>query len=167
MRQTAMPLQVTEPLLGATEHPRSALGTPAIRRFDWARPPVTSKELRHVRPPGPRALSSQPAPARLSSWPSSPTSLRSLWSLRPNGKSEPNWSRPCAQTPGDGSRLHFEWIAFGCTNESFWTAPWRSITALESQLRCWRQGPTSAGSTESRIGVWPDSVPDPIRDRRS
>jgi hypothetical protein len=167
MRQTAMPPRVPEQILGATEHPRSALGTPAIRRFDWARPPVTLGNCPTSDRRGRELEARRSAPARSTAWPASRTSLRSFWSIRPNGKSEPNWSPPCAQTSGEGSRLYFEWIAFGCTARSFWTASWHSIRSLESQLRHRCQGRASADSIESRIGVWPDSSagPDPAGSR--
>jgi hypothetical protein len=41
----------------------------------------------------------------------------------------------------DPFRPHFKWIALGFTARSFWTAPRRSIAALESQLRSRVQWP--------------------------
>lgn len=46
------------------------------------------------------------------------TSLQSIWNIRPQGTSATNW------TPIDrGAVFSFEWIAFGCTANCFWTAP--------------------------------------------
>lgn len=141
MRQRAMPSRVPEQITGAIEHPRSALGTPAIRRFDWARPPVTLGYPATFDRRGRELDARRSAPARSISWRLPRTSLRSFRSIRPNGKSAKNWSpdRPSPRLwpgrPDRGSRLHFEWIALGFTARSFWTAPNPSSSGLESRPR--------------------------------
>ena len=52
------------------------------------------------------------------------------WNIRPDGTSAKNWG------PFNGTTaIDLEWIALGCTAESFWTARRRWIVALESRVR--------------------------------
>jgi hypothetical protein len=56
MRSTAMPPKVHRATPWCLEHPRSVLGTPAIRRLDWDLPPWTFyRGTKGPSPPGPPA----------------------------------------------------------------------------------------------------------------
>ncbi len=99
----------------------SELGTPALRRFDWELQPVAALRLR---PPGPRAIARQPAPAGFNSGYRHHFGMNPFRSLRPTAKSAANWSRTdIVHDLGCGSRLFFDWIAGGFTAIQFLGCP--------------------------------------------
>jgi hypothetical protein len=122
-----MPLRVTDQTPWRST-PRSALGTPALRRIDWELPLSATAG---ARPPGPRAgrLAARP---RLDYFASD-----DITSERNNNLEHPpqRHVRKKLDPFTRDNRLHIEWIALGCTAESFWTARWRWIIALESPVR--------------------------------
>jgi len=116
------------------EHPRSALGTAGLRRFDWARPPAASLPV--TRPPG-RELNGSPS-SRLvltrGGRPQGPITNQRKGIGKQFGDSAPT-ARPQKTGAPAGSRLRFEWIALGFTAQCFWTGTRRWIVSLESKSR--------------------------------
>jgi hypothetical protein len=116
------------------EHPGSVLGTAGLRGLDWARSPAVT--LRLIRPPGRELNGSHSARLVLTRGgrPQGPITNQRKRIKKQFGDSAPT-ARPQKTGAPLGSRLHLEWLAAGFTAQSFWTAAWRWITRLESQLR--------------------------------
>ena len=95
-----------------------------IRRLDWERCSVAFLERikrSPVRPPGARAVGLAAAPGWFNSL-STILYFEELPSIRPSGRSSPNWSLGPIHFRDRGSRLQLEWIAPGLTALSFWIA---------------------------------------------
>jgi hypothetical protein len=130
------------PGLRWARQPRNRQGR-AIRGFDWE---LRLAAITRPRPPGARALGLGPAPGSFNR-PAGRHDIASerimIWSLRPQGTSAKNWS----PDPLGAAVRQLEWIAQGFTAMSFWVAPNRMNSGLESWLRCQGHGPSALASS--------------------
>ena len=120
------PISTRPSSLAQTSAPGLCWAPQLIRRLDWERCSVAFLGLERierspVRPPGARAVGLAAAPGSFNSLPTI-LYFEELPSIRPSGRSSPNWSLGPIQFRDRGSRLQLEWIVPGLTALSFWIA---------------------------------------------